>query len=265
MSATITQTYSKPHILKAVGELRAGWDIGKMVVHTVKRSLSSLQEDKGRQIILLPGFASDDRYLKPLRSYLQQLGYSTEGWGLGWNRAGTQYDAKIEDLGPTWDVDISHEDCGEASVPYLCDLATARIRTRAEELGKPVTLIGWSLGGYVAREVARDLPELVDQVITMGAPIVGGPKYTTAAPFFSKRGMNLDWIEEEIEKREARPITQPITSIYSKTDGVVGWKAAVDLRSPNVENIQVNAAHLGMGFNQKIWKIIVSALEEFES
>lgn len=72
--------------------------------------------------------------------------------------------------------------------------------------------------------------------------------------------MHLDWIEEEIGNREKRPIRQPITAIYSKTDAIVSWQAAIDHHSPNVTHVETNAAHLGMGFNQTVWSHIVSSL-----
>ena len=95
----------------------------------------------------------------------------------------------------------------------------------------------------------------------MGSPTIGGPKYTAAASFFRIRGMDLDWIEAEIAGRERQPITQPITAIVSKSDGVVSWQAAWDHHSPNVQHIEVRAAHLGMGFNPTIWGHVTEALE----
>ena len=136
----------------------------------------------------------------------------------------------------------------------------AEVVQRHEATGKPVVLIGWSLGGFMAREVARDLPNVVERVITMGSPIIGGPKYTVAAPYFARWGQDLDWIELEIRSREERPITQPIHAIISKTDGIVDWQAAIDRHSPDVEHIEVDAAHLGMGFNQVIWSHITTIL-----
>jgi hypothetical protein len=73
--------------------------------------------------------------------------------------------------------------------------------------------------------------------------------------------MDLDWIEEEVAGREANPIQQPITAIYSRSDGVVDWRACIDHHSPNVRHVEVNAAHLGMGFNPTIWRHIVQALD----
>jgi len=247
-----------------IGESRLIWDLGKMALTMSKQVFKKKAASKDRHIIMLPGFSSDDTYMIPLGNYLKQLGYEAEGWGLGFNMAGMNYEAQIEDLDPVWMVEPKADYNGEASVPYLCDRAKEKILRRSMELDCPVTLIGWSLGGYVAREVARDLPDHVDQVITMGAPVIGGPKYTSAAALFKRKGMDLDWIAEEISKRERTLIQQPLTIIYSKTDAVVSWKAALDHHSPNTDHIEVNAAHLGMGFNQRIWKIIKGALAELD-
>ncbi|MEL6390947.1 MAG: alpha/beta hydrolase [Bacteroidota bacterium] len=265
MATNQHQPLAPPSPLSIIGEGRTMLDISAMAVASARNLITRSAPNNGRSVIMLPGFYSDDRYMKPLGAYLKKLGYHAEGWGLGLNLAGVNLGGTIDQLKETWDVEPLKNESGEASVPYLCDRATERIRDRSDELESPVTLIGWSLGGYIAREVARDLPDRVEQVITMGAPIIGGPKYTSAAPFFKKRGMNLDYIESEIERRERRPIQQPITAIFSKSDAIVTWQAAMDYHSPNVEHIEVNAAHLGMGFNQKIWKIIKKSLASFET
>ena len=209
----------------------------------------------------MPGFGSDDRFTKPLRHYLTRRGYPAEGWGLGKNMAGVDLSHSLDDLSDNWHVEHREDYRGEASVPYLCDKLAERVRARHEELGEPISLIGWSLGGYLAREAARDLPEKVNRVITLGSPIIGGPKYTAAAPFFLKRGLDLDWIEQEVLRREARPIQQPVTAIYSKSDAIVNWHAVVDHHNENVEHIEVDAAHIGLAFNPTVWGHIISALE----
>lgn len=242
-------------------ETRTGVDLARMVGPLVGAHLRPRAPRGRSRVIVVPGFGSDDRYTAPLRHYLRRLGYETEGWGLGKNLAGVDLPHELEDLSAGWHVTRKPDYRGEASVPYLCDRVAERVRVRQAEIGKPVSLIGWSLGGYLAREVARDLPDAVDRVITMGSPTIGGPKYTAAAPYFRKRGMDLDWIEHEISKREARPIRQPITAIYSRSDAVVSWQAAIDRYSGNVNHIEVDAAHLGMGFNPTIWSHIVTALE----
>lgn len=218
-------------------------------------------------IILFPGFGSNEIYLKPLEYYLRQQGYRTEGWGLGANLAGTNLDHTLEDLAPHWEIDYPasyHPDTyrGEGGVPYLCDRAIERVRQRSVDLGSPVVLIGWSLGGYIARECARELEQEVAQVITLGAPVVGGPKYSRAADYFKAKQFDLDWIEQAIDKRNSKLIQQPITAIYSESDGIVSATAAVDEVSPNVTNLKVGAAHLGMGFNQTVWRLVSQALHD---
>ncbi|MGB5622402.1 MAG: hypothetical protein WBN65_07915 [Gammaproteobacteria bacterium] len=242
-------------------ESRTAIDLARMLVPLIGAQLRPGNLRDASHVIVVPGFGSDDRYTAPLRHYLNRLGFRAEGWGLGKNQAGVDLPHTLDDLSPTWEFTPRANYAGEASVPYLCDRLIDRVRERHRALGQPISLIGWSLGGYLAREAARDLPDIVERVITMGTPTVGGPKYTAAAPFFRKRGMDLDWIEEEIRGRESRPIRQPITAIFSRSDGVVSWQASIDRYSENVRHVEVRAPHLGMGFNPTIWRHIVAALE----
>ena len=73
--------------------------------------------------------------------------------------------------------------------------------------------------------------------------------------------MDLDWIEEETGRREERPIDQPVTAIFSKSDGIVSWPAAIDRYSSTVEHIELDVAHLGMALNPKVWSYVVAALD----
>ncbi len=124
-----------------------------------------------------------------------------------------------------------------------------------------VSLIGWSLGGVLSREVARLHPELISEIITMGTPLAGGPKYTVLAKKYAKsREMNLDAYEAEIDAINKQGIQQPVTVIYSKSDGIVGWQASIDRYNPQARNIEVRCSHLGMGVNLKVWKIIAKTL-----
>ena len=212
-------------------------------------------------VTVIPGLGASDSSMMPLRAFLKRRGYAPEGWGLGVNLGGKGKLTDLSQLSDRWAVDRDHTHKGEGEVPYMCDLMTERVKARADDLGRPISLIGWSLGGYIAREVARDLPNDVDRVITMGSPVFGGPKYTSAAPLYRKRDFDLDWLESEVLKRFDTPITQPITAIYSKRDGVVGWTAAKDNLSPNVNHIEVNCAHVAMGLNKEIWGHVLKALD----
>jgi len=215
---------------------------------------------QGLLVLLAPGFGSDGRFLAPLRRNLERQGYAAEDWGLGRNLAGIEIRHTLGDLSDRWSFAPRADYHGEGSVALLCDRLIEHIEARHRDTGLPVALVGWSLGGYLCREAARDLPETVDRVITLGAPTQGGPKYTAAASFFRNRGMDLDWIEQEVRKREAKPIRQPITAIYSRTDGIVAWRACIDRCSPNVRNVEIDAAHIGMAINPVVWRHVLDAL-----
>ncbi len=197
------------------------------------RELARLPRGDGQPVMVLPGFGASDVSTHVLRQYLRYLGYSVRGWSLGVNRG---------------------------NVRGLLPRVLGRVARQAEGMGQPVRLIGWSLGGVLAREAAREEPSLVHQVITLGSPIVGGPKYTTAARLYRLQGVDLDAIEREIDARNATPIRVPITAIYSRADGVVSWEACIDRRNPDVENLEVAATHVGLGFAPEVFALIANRL-----
>ncbi|GAB5412642.1 MAG: alpha/beta hydrolase [Congregibacter sp.] len=253
---------SRPKRSLLLLETRAAVDFARMLGPLASASFRPKPVDPSRLVIVVPGFGSGDSYTLPLRRYLRNQGLEAEGWGLGTNLAGTDLPHELSDLSERWDVAPKDEYRGEAAVPFLIDRLYERVAERHAATGKTISLVGWSLGGYFAREVARDMPQIVDRVITMGSPVSGGPKYTAAAGFFEARGQDLDWIEEEVTRRAVRPIQQPITAIVSKTDGIVGWEAAQDAMNPNVRHVNIDAAHLGMGFKPEIWSYVLEALLE---
>ena len=255
-----------PSKYSMIFESRMLLDIVTIPFSLAASRLSKQSSISSYPIIMFPGFGTTEIHMKALECHLRNLGYLTEGWGLGRNQAGLNLDHCCEDLSPDWGLKPTEKRPresynGEGSVAFLCQKAIARVKQRSKELGSPVIIIGWSLGGYIARECARELPNEVSQVITFGSPIVGGPKYTRAVKFFRERGLDIDWIEESIEQRNSKPIKQPITCIYSKSDAIVSPYAALDRVSPNVKNIEVKSSHFGMGFNRKVWGIVKSALE----
>ena len=213
-------------------------------------------------VIVLPGLGANDFSTAPMRYFLSKNGFDVEGWGLGFNSGGRGMITDLNELSSGWDVDRSRSHAGEGEVPALCDKMAERVRQRSIALGRPVALVGWSLGGYVAREVARDLPDHVASVITMGSPAIGGPKYTSAAPLYKARNFDLDWVAAETERRHRIPIMQPITNIYSKRDGVVAWEASIDNYSPNVRHVEVDVSHMGLGLNADVWHIVLEALKD---
>ncbi len=196
-------------------------------------SLARQARGKGELVLVFPGFGAGDTSTAALRGYLRLLGYRVRGWGLGMNGG---------------------------DVPALISQVVELTARTAELEGAAVRLVGWSLGGYLAREAAREEPEAVDRVITLGSPVVGGPKYTAAASTFARRGLDLDSIEEEVEARNAVPIRAPITAIFSRSDAVVAWQACIDRHSPDVEHVEVSSTHVGLGFDPDVYSIVADRL-----
>lgn len=254
-------TLSAPTRRNLLGEVFAAKDSVGIPRAFVSARLNGAGVKTKMRVMVLPGFGANDASTAPLRYYLTQHGFKCEGWGLGLNRGGRGLIKGFSELSDRWQVDDPDRPYnGEAEVPALIDSVHDRVVRQSEKYQAPYAMVGWSLGGFIAREVARDLPDTVKAVVTMGSPVVGGPKYTSIAGLFRRRGVDIDWIEDEINKRYDNPIRQPITAIYSKTDGIVGWTASVDHRSPNVRNIELNSTHFGIGVNAKAWAITLDAL-----
>ncbi len=176
----------------------------------------------GQPALFVPGLRTGDGATAVFRRYLQRRGFRTYPWGLGTNRG---------------------------HVKALMPALEARAETVVREVGSPVALVGTSLGGYLARELARDRPDLVRRVVTLGAPVIGGPKYTQANVTYRRRGFDLDAMAAEVEARYQVPLNVPVTAIYSRGDGVVAWPACIDRRSPNVEHVEIASTHVGLTFH----------------
>jgi hypothetical protein len=172
-----------------------------------------------------------------LRNFLGNRGYATYAWELGKNR------------GPR---------------PGVIDACIKRVRQLRAEHGCTVSLVGWSLGGVYARELAKMLPEDVRCVITLGTPFAGPPKATNAWRVYEfASGQRIsDSAEQLAGLKETPPV--PTTSIYSRTDGVVAWQCSVEQETEHSENIEVHASHLGMGMNPTALYAIADRLAQPE-
>jgi pimeloyl-ACP methyl ester carboxylesterase len=210
--------------------------------------------------MLLPGFGAGHRTMQPLRIWLRRNGINAEHWGMGRNLAGLDISHSLDDIGDRWALEPLPSYRGEAGVPLLSERAGEHVRARSDALGEPLTLIGWSLGGTIAREIARDHPDCVDQVITLGAPVIGGPKYTAAAGRLATRGLDLDWIERQVQRRAQTPIQVPVTAIVSPSDAIVSQSAALDQQNPLTRHVLLDVPHLGMAINPTVWDAILEAL-----
>ena len=183
--------------------------------------LRRLPRGDGHPVMVFPGMAANDLTTAPLRGFLKSLGYVTRAWGQGFN------------LGPRQGV---LERCADD------------VRQLAEQRGEPVSLIGWSLGGIYAREMAKLHPEISRCVVTLGTPFTGHPKATNAWRLYElMSGGKVG--EAALMAQIRRPPPVPTTSIYSRSDGVVAWRCSINDPGPLVENIEVPASHVGMGMN----------------
>jgi len=187
-----------------------------------------------RTVILLPGFGAGPTSLRVMESFLRRRGHRVQDWGLGRNT-------------------------GDARQ------LRARLRPMIDECiaahGETVVLVGWSLGGYIAREYAREHPNDVRRVVTLGSPVIGGPRYTATAQWYRAQGHDLDAIERTIADRYATPLRTPVTAIYSKRDGIVAWQACIDRWSPSVRHVEVSETHVGLGFAPRVLAIVAGAIE----
>jgi len=217
-------------------------------------------------VVVVPGLWANDNTMRVLRWFLTKSGYDAQGWNLGRNLAGKGWAGKIDDLTEGWAKgERDRINRGEGSVPALCDQFGATIKRRSEALGRPIALVGWSLGGFLAREAARDYPEYVSVVISLGSPLIGGPKYSFVNGRYRRRGLDVDWIEEQTVKRHETPIQCPVISIYSKHDAIVHWSASIDRWTPHAKHYEVDCTHTAYGFHPPTFWTIKKELDEFYS
>jgi pimeloyl-ACP methyl ester carboxylesterase len=189
-----------------------------------------LTATRGRKhgVIVLPGMGADDNSTFPIRRYLSHLGYDAHGWKRGRNMRspGADVAAVIE-----------------------------QIQTLREKTGLPVTLIGWSRGGVMAREIARRVPDNVRMVITLGSPFADltANNVSVIMKFLTGR----DAPTPPLQFRDfAKPIPVPATAIYTRADGIVAWRACLEQEGPHAENIEVRSTHIGLGFHAPaLWAI----------
>jgi pimeloyl-ACP methyl ester carboxylesterase len=218
-------------------ELRAFWELGAVL--PAWPFLRQAPRGDGHTVIIFPGLSASDASTLPLRSFLENMGHDVSGWNQGINfgpRAGVLQTARQQVI-DTWQV-----------------------------TGKKVSLVGWSLGGIYARELAKELPHCVRNVITLGTPFAGSHESTNAWHLYQLvSGRDIHREVEQFDLPGAPPM--PTTSIFSRSDGVVAWPASVQapsLINPKTENIEVIASHLGLGLNPSAWWVLADRLAQPE-
>ncbi len=216
-----------------VGELFT--PVHLLLDHGQWRRLPRDIDGNGRPVMLLPGLGAGAGTMWVIRRHLRRCNFRTWDWGQGKNHG------NVEQL-----------------APRVID----RLAALVERVGEPLSLVGWSLGGYIAREITREHPELVRRVVTIGSPVVGGAKYTSVNRLYARRGISLDALEARTLARYANPLQRPVRALYSESDGIVDWRASIDRFSDDVEHIRVTGTHIGLGFSKQVLRRLPALLTE---
>ncbi len=201
--------------------------------------LAGAPRGDGHPVIVLPGFATSDAMTLLLRHFIAGLGYQVHPWLLGWN--------------------FDQHSVGEEGQHIA-----ARIAEIAERTGEKVSLIGWSLGGVIAREAARRDHGALRQVITLGSPFTGNPEATNLNTLYQM--MTGNNVREEKSRRRYReshrPLPVPSSALYSRTDGITAWENCVSEDGSESESIEVASSHFGFVANPAVFWAVADRLAQ---
>ena len=220
-----------PRVMFEVSRLGYSWPL----------LLRNAEPGDGHPVMVLPGFLGGDDSTLILRRFLTRLGYVALPWLHGRNTGN----------------------------PALLEGAIRRFYRAYHASGEKISLIGQSLGGIYAREIARKFPDAVRCAITLGSPFAAEDDEHTAIPlvrqlFEQMSGHTAAEMRERMGDHDdpRAPLGLPSTSIYSRTDGVAAWRACVDRESELAENIEVRASHVGMAMNADVLQVIADRLAQ---
>lgn len=192
----------------------------------------------GHPVIVCPGFLTSDNSTALLRRFIRSKGYRVHGWNLGRN------------MGPGT--------AGENG-----ELLAAQVIDLFRQTRRKVSLVGWSLGGVLARELAKRIPDQVRQVITLGSPLAVGPNGTSVSWVYRRIGdtpFSAEEAAELVRNLRLPPEHVPSTAVFSRTDGVVPWRGSIEPKAPLTDNIEVVASHCGLGVNPFVFFAVADRL-----
>jgi alpha-beta hydrolase superfamily lysophospholipase len=193
----------------------------------------------GHPVMIFPGLGADGKSVAPLRKVCESLGYTAFDWGRGYN------------TGPQGDVDAWLQDLAAHSTELLKDHHQS------------ATLIGWSLGGLYARELAKLMQGRVRQVITIGTPFNADADHTNVGWLYRLLSSNTPAFDEDLSHRLRTAPPVPTTSIYSRSDGVVAWQSCRHPhRREGVQDIEIQGSHTGMGWNPSVLRVVADRLAQ---
>jgi alpha/beta hydrolase fold len=236
MEKTHQDEVKPPSLFWLLLEGRAVYELATTAL--VKPLLRKAPQGDGHPVLVLPGFVASDVSTRPLRRFLKEQGYGAHAWRLGRN-LGLRNGLEERIFG--------------------------RVRELRERYDRKVSLVGWSLGGVFAREVAALEPEHVRSVITLGSPYNANPKANHSWRAFEwLSGRKIDDIDPARVERLRGPLPVPTTSIYSRQDGITNWRCCVEEESSRAESIGVPGSHCGLGVNPLVLYAIADRLAQPE-
>lgn len=194
----------------------------------------------GHPVVVYPGLGGGSLATSTLRSFLKDSGFTVQDWEGGIN------------TGP---VGLLHDWLGTLE---------DRVRQLHQQHGRRVSLVGWSLGGVYARELAKRCPQAVRQVITLATPFNSLGSGNHAGVLYKLLNPDSRHFTEELEARLRETPPVPTTSIYSKSDGIVAWRGCIEQRTARSESVEVSASHLGMVSHPQVLRIIANRLAQPE-
>ncbi|AJR18310.1 alpha/beta fold hydrolase [Pimelobacter simplex] len=220
---------------------RWGVEYGASRLLDLARAVAPGEADlgQGRPVLVLPGFSAHDRYTGRLRGHLAQRGWDVHGWELGSNHGLT--DKIVEGL-------------------------PRRFAEIAERYDEPVSVVGWSFGGLLARWLAHEHPDRVRQVVCLGSPWRAEGERTRATALFerSRTKHGIAGNARAIVDRLREPVPVPLTAVWSRSDGIVPWHGCTvdEQQDPPAENVEVVSSHVGLVANPLVLAVVVDRLRQ---
>ena len=226
---------NRPPFFRWVGEHIKVWKEVRTSRIYLKLHENTVEGD-GHPVLVIPGFMASDLSTNRLRQFIKKIGYTPYSWDLGRNYGNVKYANSL--LEKIDEIQTQHN--------------------------TKVTLIGWSLGGIFARQLAKRKPDSIRQIITLASPFANIYERNNATWLYDLINNRKKLSPEDKEWLNDLPTPPPVptTALYSKQDGVVSWQACVELQEDEIhQNIEVGGTHLGMGYNTFVWEILENRLQ----